>query len=114
MDITAAIPQGQPQIDAYGDGGFRISGQHYQQDLLVQASGVTPWDGAFRVHLLDASVEILLFGFGHSPRRLPRDFAAELKARGIGHDSMDSGAACRTYNVLAAEGRRVAALLCRV
>ena len=81
---------------------------------ISRASGVTPWDGAFRVDLLDASVEILLFGFGRLPRRLPQDFATELKVRGIGHDSMDSGAACRTYNVLAAEGRRVAALLCRV
>ena len=114
MDITAAIPEGQPQIDAYGNGGFRISRHRYEGSVCIQPSGVSLWNGRFDEVIFDDDTEILLFGFGHNRQHLPNTFIKTIIDRNIGHDIMDTGAACRTYNVLASEGRRVAALLCHV
>ena len=54
-------------------------------------------------------IEILLIGCGKVMELLPRDLMKALRLIGMAVDTMDTGAACRTYNVLAAEGRRVAA-----
>jgi len=56
-------------------------------------------------------VEILLLGCGRRMAMVPSALRARLKAAGIVVDAMDTGAACRTYSVLLAEGRRVAAAL---
>ncbi len=55
--------------------------------------------------------EILLIGTGSAQRALAPEFIAELSARRIGVECMDTPAACRTFNILVAEQRRVAALL---
>lgn len=62
----------------------------------------------------DPPVEILLVGCGKRLVPLAPALKAALRERGIGADPMDTGAACRTYNVLMAEGRRVAAALLAV
>lgn len=59
-------------------------------------------------------VELLLLGCGKQIRRLPVNLQAALRERGMAVELMDTGAACRTYNVLLAEGRRVAAVLIAV
>ena len=59
----------------------------------------------------DPPVEILLIGCGARVAMLDPALKAALKERGIGCDAMDTGAACRTYNVLMAEARRVVAAL---
>ena len=59
----------------------------------------------------DPPIDLLLIGCGAQVARLPPDLRDALKAKAIFADGMDTGAACRTYNVLMAEERRVAAAL---
>ncbi|OIQ89981.1 hypothetical protein GALL_281190 [mine drainage metagenome] len=121
MDITPFIPADRQLIQAYGDGGFRISGIRHEGAVLVFPGQTLPLpvaalaelapDHLAPVFAAEPKVELLLLGTGAqmrlpSPtlRRLCRDHAVVL-------EPMDSGAACRTYNVLLSEDRRVAALL---
>jgi uncharacterized protein len=125
MDITPLVPKGRQIIHAYGDGGFRISGTRYQGSVWVLPDITLPWpDG--RVDLLDAEslqaltqptaaqVEILLIGTGPKMLPLPAAFRRICSTRGIAVEQMDTGAACRTYNVLLIEERSVAAALIAV
>jgi uncharacterized protein len=59
-------------------------------------------------------IELLLLGCGPRMALIPSTLRAALRAKGIVLEPMDTGAACRTYNVLAAEGRKVAAALIAV
>ncbi|HEY3147221.1 MAG TPA: Mth938-like domain-containing protein [Dongiaceae bacterium] len=126
MDVTPLIPQGRQIIDAYGEGGFRISGQRIEGSVIVFPDKVTPWAvgeiGALSAGSLDAvsaagragSVELLLIGTGARMAQIDRTLRQALRADGVVIEVMDTGAACRTYNVLMAEGRRVAAALIAV
>ena len=124
MDITPQIPRDAQVIQRYGPGRFTISGETHHGAVLVTAQAVVPWRGDgpetwqeadfAQVLALAPSPEILLVGTGATMIRLPEQLRAALKAHGIGCDVMDTGAACRTYNVLLAEGRRVAAVLVAV
>ncbi len=62
-------------------------------------------------HLLAKQPEIVIFGSGWKPRRPPRDLVFAMARRGIGFETMDTTAACRTFNILISEGRDVAAVL---
>src|SRR3989338_5777878 len=86
-------------IESYGPGFFRV-GSH----VLRGASLVTPWEMA-------GKIEVLLLGMGAEVAILPRDLRDALEAAGIGVEPMNTPAACRTYNVLLGEGRRIAAAL---
>jgi uncharacterized protein len=111
-------------IEAYGGGGFRVDGAIYRGSILILPDGVLPWAvpdfaGASLETLQPVvaragAVDILLIGCG--PRFLMADpgLRRALAGSGIAVDAMDTGAACRTYNVLRAEGRRVAAALIAV
>jgi uncharacterized protein len=126
MDVTPLIPQGRQIIDAYGEGGFRISGRRVEGSVIVFPDKVTPWAvdeiGALSAGSLDAvsaagragSVELLLIGTGARMAQIDRTLRQALRADGVVIEVMDTGAACRTYNVLMAEGRRVAAALIAV
>ena len=101
-------------IEGYGPGFFRV-GAH----VLRGASLVTPWDagawGGFEdtagpLSLL-GRIDVLLVGTGADIAPIPRAFRQVFDAAGIGLEPMNSPAACRTYNVLLGEGRRVAACL---
>jgi len=61
--------------------------------------------------LLDTQPEVIVVGTGWSPARPPRELVFSMARRGIGLEIMDTPAACRTFNILVAEGRRPAALL---
>ncbi|MBM3569816.1 MAG: hypothetical protein FJX46_13810 [Alphaproteobacteria bacterium] len=116
MDITPLVPADRKVIDSYGPGRFRVAGQNYQSALLVFPDAVEQWAAAgLEPGALDAvkgrGVEVLLIGCGKAIQFLPPALRAELRAAGIGVEIMDTGAACRTYNVLLAEGRKVAAAL---
>lgn len=124
MEITPLIPEGRQVVESYGNGRFRISGRLIEHSVLVMPTATFPW-GATDMSgltfdslapLLDADppVEVLLVGCGARLVALPPALKTALRARGIGADPMDTGAACRTYNVLMAEGRRVAAALLAV
>ena len=126
MDVTPLIPQGRQIIDGYGDGGFRISGQRVEGSVIVFPDRVANWTvreaGEMSASSLAAvsaaaragSVELLLIGTGPRMTQITRALRQELKDGGVVVEAMDTGAACRTYNVLMAEGRRVAAALIAV
>ncbi len=121
MDITPLVPEGRQIIESYGDDGFRISGERYPGPVIVWPEGVAIWAvsgiGAAAIETLDAvfaaepPIEILLIGSGATFEMAPAALRSALGARGVSIESMDTGAACRTYNVLMAEDRRVAAAL---
>jgi uncharacterized protein len=115
---------GRHLIDAYGAGGFRFAEMSHRGSILALASGVHAWPVAemaqltaesFTPVLAEAgSIDTLLVGTGVDVRFLPEAIRVRLRAAGIGVDVMQTGAAARTYNVLVAENRRVAAALIAV
>ena len=123
MDVTPLIPQGRKLIQAYGNGGFRISGEAITGSILLHPAHVIPWnpdnpsgitpDSLLPLLALEG-IELLLFGMGMGMAILPEEIKALLRERHIRFERMDTGAACRTYNVLLAEERRVAAALIAV
>ena len=120
-DITPATPPEISLIQAYGNGGFRISGVAHVGSVVVLPARVEPWPIAAAAELVADSleiviaaeprVELLLVGCGVRSALLPSALRRRLRAAGIAVEPMDTGAACRTYNVLVAEGRRIAAAL---
>lgn len=124
MEITPLIPEGRQVIESYGDGRFRVSGVPIEGSILILPTATFPWsavdpsgftlDSFSPLLAADPPVEILLVGCGKRLVPLAPALRAALRDRGIGADPMDTGAACRTYNVLMAEGRRVAAALLAV
>ena len=126
MDLTPLIPQGNQIIEGYGDGGFRISGHRVEGSVIVFPDKVVAWSTStirdMSVGNLEpvsaagrlGAVELLLIGTGTRMTQIDRTLRAALRADGVVIEVMDTGAACRTYNVLMAEGRRVAAALIAV
>jgi len=124
LDITPAVPSGRQLIQGYGGGQFRIAGQVYVGSVLVfpertlawpvvATSGITPDSLAAAIEAR-AEIDILLVGCGARFLAPPPDLRAHLKAMGLALEWMDTGAACRTFNVLLAEERHVAAALIAV
>lgn len=101
-------------IEGYGPGFFRV-GTH----VLRGASLVTPWDAGAWGGLQDMAsplalvgkIDVLLVGLGAEISVVPKAFREALEEQGIGVEPMNTPAACRTYNVLLGEGRRIAAAL---
>ena len=122
--VTAPSPANTGLIESYGDGQFRVGGELFRGSVLVLPERVLPWPvtAADNVSLdslqplLEAprEVDVLLIGCGPSAALVPTELRQALRSSGISVDSMGTGAACRTYNVLRAEERRVAAALIAV
>ena len=107
------IPNGLP-VDGYGPGFFRLGGTLRDGAVLVAEGVAQPWTGvADEAPLLALAgrVDLLLVGTGDSRAPLPNRLQPRLEAAGLGVEVMSSPAAARGYNVLLAEGRRVAAAL---
>jgi len=108
--------EGRLPVDGYGPGGFRVAGAVHHGPLALLPEGVVAWDGLPDLApFLEraAAFDVLLVGTG-ATLALPEGFAAAraaLEAAGPGAEVMATPSACRTYNVLLAEGRRVAAAL---
>ena len=101
-------------VDGYGPGFFRIGGQVHEGSVLTSPAGTSAWGGyADRDPLLALSdaVDVLLIGTGAELSHIPADLRQALEGAGIGVEIMNSPAACRTYNVLLSEGRRIALAL---
>lgn len=101
-------------IDGYGPGFFRVGGAVLRGAVLVTAGGARLWGGCEDIGPLAAlagEVDVVLLGTGATLLRAPADLEVRLAAVGIALEPMSSPAAARTYNVLLAEGRRVAAAL---
>jgi uncharacterized protein len=111
-----------PSIDAYGQGGFRLSGERVQGSVLILGDEPRSWPVRALSDLtveaiapvLEAGreeVEFLLLGVGERNALPPRPVREALQLAGIGLEFMDTPAAARLYNVLTSEGRRLAAAL---
>lgn len=121
MDLLPRVAPDRQMITAYGDGGFRITGTHWTQPVLVLPWRTMPWPAASMAEitvesfqpLFDAEqqADLLLLGCGPSIAALPKGLRQGLRERGYVLEPMNTGAACRTYNVLMMEGRSVAAAL---
>ncbi len=121
MEITPRVPADAQVIQSYGDGGFRINDRLFTGSLLVYPDRVAAWPVRSMAELTVESlaavvgasppVEILLVGCGRSLARVSEQIRHAMREAGIVIDGMDTGAACRTYNVLLSEERRVAAAL---
>lgn len=101
-------------VDGYGPGFFRIGGEVIEGALIVSPDGVTHWDGLDdRAALLALAgrIDVLFIGTGAEIAHIPADLRHALEEAGIGVEATASPPACRTYNVLLAEGRRVALAL---
>ncbi len=123
IDITPRLAVGRQLIQAYGNGGFRIAERAWQGSVLVFPDETRAWPvtavGDLTAQSLAAvaeagTVEVLLIGCGPALAFIPAAVRDPLRAAGVVIDGMDTGAACRTYNVLLAEERRVAAALIAV
>lgn len=98
-------------VDGYGPGFFRIGGQVYEGAVLLTTEGVKPWDGLedqASLLALAGEIDVLLLGTGGDIAHIPAELRRALEDAQIGVEVMSSSAACRSFNVLAAEGRRVA------
>ena len=124
MDLTPFVSADRQLVNGYGDLGFTITGVRYDGSVLVFPGQVVPWpiaafadltvDALAAVVAAEPKPDILIIGCGKGMQAVPRDLRAQIRAAGIVIEAMDTGAACRTYNVLLAEDRRVAAALIAV
>lgn len=123
VEITRSS-EGPQVINAYGDGGFRIGGVRHEGSVLVFPAVTLAWDvtrfedvtarSLAPVVAREPAVEILLLGCGAAIRLVPAGLRDALRRDGVVVEAMDTGAAARTFNVLFAEERRVAAALIAV
>ena len=101
-------------VDGYGPGFFRIGGRVHHGSVLTGPTGTQAWGGyADDPPLRDLSevVDVLFIGTGTDVAHIPQTLRAALENAGVGVEIMNSPAACRTYNVLLSEGRRIALAL---
>ncbi len=110
MRLNEVVYDDAKPIDGYGPGFFRIGGQVFEGPVTVTATGVAPWGGyadAATLVGMAGDLDVIFVGTGADIAHLPADLRDAVEAAGIGLEAMSSPAACRTYNVLLSEGRRV-------
>jgi len=119
MKLHAARAEGRNLFSGYGPGYVAINGVRYERSLIVLADRILEWDvsgfdgldaGALAA-LAGLPLEILILGTGAVLRFPDASYTKILRAAGIGLEVMDTRAACRTYNILLSEDRRVGAAL---
>lgn len=120
MKLHLANTAGLNMFTAYGDGYVAINHQRHEASVIVLPESIVPeWTAAKLETLTEADMakllvlgtEIILLGTGNRLRFPPGALLRPFAPAGIGLEVMDIQAACRTYNILAAEGRKVAAAL---
>jgi uncharacterized protein len=111
-----------PVINAYDRAWIEVNGIRYGQSLSVTslpeiqpaAWGSSNFEALEQSHFMpwaQTGIELVLFGSGQKLRFAKPQWLQNLISQGIGVETMDTAAACRTYNILASEGRKVVALL---
>jgi len=115
---------GRAPIDAYGNGGFRFAGMSHRGSILCLSNSIVSWDAtdpdlltvdSFAQVLAETGLlRALLLGTGRRQVFPSPQVRAAFRDAGIALEPMDTGAACRTYNVLLAEDRPVGAGLIAV
>ena len=117
MKLHLARDAGLQLFSSYGAGFVAVNGVRYEKCVVVSPLAVLEWvvTGFDALTLADFGFieslkpEIVILGTGAAQRFPRRDLMRELAAAGVGVEIMDSRAACRTYNILATEGRKVVA-----
>lgn len=106
IDFQNLIP-----IDGYGDGFFRVGGQLHNGAMIAAGGEPVQWGGyadTSQILALADAIDILIVGTGAQMVQIPAEFRKSIEAAGMGIELMSSPSACRTYNVLLSEGRRIA------
>lgn len=119
MKLHASGPSGLNTVTGYGDGYVLVNGQRHESSVIVLPDRVEPWDasdfqsltGENFAALARLGSEIVLLGTGARQRFPDPRLTTALRDARIGLEVMDLQAACRTYNILVAEERKVAAAL---
>jgi uncharacterized protein len=119
VKLHASLAAGRNVVTAYGEDYVAVNGERHRSSLLLLPGRVLDWepqsfDALIPEHfsrLLELDVEIVLLGTGPKQRFPHPRLVAALARAGIGLEVMDLQAACRTYNILVAEERKVAAAL---
>ena len=121
MDFIRERPPGRQLIQGYQEGGFRIAGVRHEGSVLVLPDRTLAWpvrgleqltlESLAPIRAAEPAVEILLLGCGRRFAMASAELRQALRGEGIALEPMDTPAACRTYNVLLADERRVAAAL---
>jgi uncharacterized protein len=124
LDITPMITSGRKIVTSYGDGLFRFGTEKAEGSILLFATEILPWphtdlesidiDAFAEVIARSEKIDILLLGMGAHMQPVKTAWRNALRPYGIVIEPMDTGAACRTFNVLQSEERRVAAALIAV
>ncbi|MGE5152052.1 MAG: Mth938-like domain-containing protein [Rhodospirillaceae bacterium] len=119
--LPAPDPAQVQVIRTYGPGHFQISDRDWREPVLVTPTATTPWsvkraedlstDNVAAARGGEAPAELLVVGCGNRSVFVPPAVRAAMKDIGLSLEVVDTGSACRIYNVLLAEGRRVAAAL---
>jgi uncharacterized protein len=119
VKLHASAPSALNTFSGYGDGFVMVNGQRHEQNVIVMPERLLPWQAQsfdslkeedFQP-LLELAPEILLIGTGPKQRFPHPRLTRKLAEKRIGVEAMDLRAACRTYNILMSEERRVAAAL---
>jgi uncharacterized protein len=118
VDDDRHLPR-QALIDAHGGGGFRFGGMSHRGSLLCLPDGMWVWPVAAPADITDATLELVyaradqfdffILGVGNIPWNLPATLRGKFRNAHISIDTMTTGPAVRTYNVMQMEGRRVGA-----
>ncbi|MGH1465812.1 MAG: Mth938-like domain-containing protein [Cognatishimia sp.] len=109
IQYTEALP-----IESYGADFFRIGGEMIAAPAVIHADGAAHWGGlddTATIVAMSDKIDFILLGTGTDLSHAPAEFRKTLEDAGIGVEVMKTDSACRTYNVLVSEGRRVAAVL---
>ncbi len=121
LDLLQETPPGRMGITGYRPGGFRIGATWHDGHLLLLPDRVVEWpvdaaagptlENLAALERIDPPAEILLLGLGARAPLLPFELRRALGGWGLSVESMPTPAACRTFNLLLAEERRVVAAL---
>ena len=122
MDVTPLLKAGQQVIQSYKNGVFKISGQIFDSPVIVFCERTYIWDITSDINDLCEDdfkqifshadeLDVILLGCGDAPIFIPPQLRQIMSNKSMQLESMDTSAACRTYNVMMAEGRRVCAAL---
>lgn len=111
MEVSEITFANVSPIDSYGPGFFRVAGEVLHGAVLVTSDAARLWQGledTAPLLALAGDIDILVLGLGAEMTGRPVGLIAALERADIGVELMSSPTACRAYNVLLAEGRRVA------
>ncbi|MBC08039.1 Mth938-like domain-containing protein [Thalassospira sp.] len=124
LEVSTLVAEGSKMVTSYGDGLFRFGEETVTGSILLFPESVYSWNVTKAEDITPESfsrvidkaddIEILLLGMGSRLTQVPMAWRQALKPHGIVIEPMDTGAACRTYNVLVSEARRVAAAMIAV